>query len=599
MSSALKRQAHSNARGHRYRYLGTLGILAKFCLYGPAIGAQVDPATQVAVIPANPAAVIPARLTGVTTDTGAFAYGHQDFSRYPNPLACVAAIGWTSAVARANIQAVSILDTLQDLAADTIGLERVRAVARACGNRFTLANTPDRYLPALLQVAQSTQNDTLAVAVFMRIIQTVGHPARVRQAFSTLNLLMGGRELSGQFVFTPVPGQGGSTKLQELYTLDRPLMQALIHLIDQEGSMSDRVLLQEELREYWKVRHDMAAALRQSNQVLAAARQLPPHTLVNVNYPYSTAQPVWKVYHDLLRYAFYHWPDSLPAITQRAQRDLGVWQSYVVVLNTVQRGPIIDFPTLSPEATIDTLWPGHARWKESGRTVIPPLHADFWFGVAPHTVLTTAPSVQGHVTFIMDGTVAAHGRIGARQASMVRHMLAQYGTQGLAVIAMVGTEGWIDYGSALPGPELLAPAAEAEQIRSYYQEYEHLPVMVGVQVHHYRKLPLPDGRLAQADTLHLAPPNCDFDDGASYPGVGCAQLVDRDGTVLWHGNMLSDDLSSDLDDGVLFGIKSEFSDVLNKAFTETSSTGPTRAASAQGVAAQGASAASLPSAGHP
>ena len=266
-------------------------------------------------------AALPAALAGISTDTGAFAPGHQDFARYTTPLECADAAALASRVARSKVSVIKTLDTLQDATGDTIGLDQVRRVAQTCGARFTLENTPPIYFAALLTVAVAAQNEPAAQAIFTRMTGTLSSTARVQLAATILDDLLGGDTTAG-VGFNPA--HAVLPKLHELYTPQRSLATFLMGVIDQQGSLVDRVQLQDRLRKYWILRRDMPQVLRQSEQVLAAARQLPHNTLVYPNTPQSIYQPVWMLYHDLLRYAFYHWPDSLPAITRRAQQDLGV-----------------------------------------------------------------------------------------------------------------------------------------------------------------------------------------------------------------------------------------------------------------------------------
>ena len=160
----------------------------------------IAPSAASRVAPTGP--VISVALAGITTDTGSFALGHQEFSRYTTPLSCVAAATWASQAARMNAAVRTILDTLQDASADTIGLGEVRRVAQACGARFTLANTEAKYWPALFQLAWAAQNDSFAHAVFTRMVQTLPPPARLAQAIPTLDIVFGGA-LPGSGVVHP------------------------------------------------------------------------------------------------------------------------------------------------------------------------------------------------------------------------------------------------------------------------------------------------------------------------------------------------------------------------------------------------------------
>lgn len=518
-----------------------------------------------------PQGATPAQLASITTDTGAFTPGHRDFARYTTPLECVAAVAGESRAARSTVAVLTTLDTLQDASADTIGLDRVRRVARACGARFTLANTPPTDVPILLSLAVAAQNETAAQAIFTRLTGALPPAARVHAAAQLVDDLLGGDTTSaGGFI----PAGQVPLREHELYTPDRPLVTFLLDLIDQQGSPLDHVQLADRLRQYWILRGDTAAVRRQSERVLALARQLPPGTLVNPGSVQNQAQPVWRIYHDRLRDALYHTPDSvraldsLHAIARRAQQDLGAWQTYRWSTRGIpEERAVIDFRTLSVEATLDTLLPERARWRATARKRLPALQADVWFGPTHATLVHPVQPVPGQVTFIMVSDVSTG--MGPQQAPLVRRMLAEYGTRGLAVTVMTRTEGWIDYGDYLPALEPLTPAAEAEELRSYYQDYEGLPVTVGVQRHHVTKRPPPDGRLVQTDTVHPFPPYCDKDEQAWDAGFFCALLVGRDGTVLWQGNMLATDAEAD---GALLGRKSEFPDILARAISEPSVT---------------------------
>ena len=549
--------------------LGVLGLWIGSWIPHVMPAQSIAPGAASHVAPTGP--VLPVSLAGITTDTGAFAAGHQEFSRYTSPLWCVDAATSASQTARSNLTTVGILDTLQDVAADTFGLGEVRRVAQACGARFTFANTEAKYLPALFQVAWAAQNDSLAQTVFTRMMQTFLPPVRVLQAITTLDVVLdGGLPASSEVTRT---SGDGAPLLRTAPSLNDSMVQTILQVIDQQGSLVTRTRIYERLREYAMVRHDTVGIQRYTAQVLMSARQLPVGTLVDSVLWSNRFQPVWRTYHDLLRNAYYHAPDSVHAIAQRAQQDLGAWQSYRPVSGIFRKADVIDFRQLSVAATINTLWPGHTRWDDTARKVMPQLHADVWFGPAHTAIARTharmdslaVPPIRGQVTFIMTGWVNANTQSGARQATLVRRLLANYGAQGLVVTVMTKTHGWINYGDYGRALEPLSVAAEAEQIRSYYQDYQGLPVTVGIQVPHYTKRLPPDSRLVQVDSLHLAPPYCDVDDARD-----CAQLVGRDGTVLWNEEMLDSDAEGMADGGALLGTHNEFTDVLVKALAEPS-----------------------------
>jgi hypothetical protein len=154
-------------------------------------------------------------------------------------------------------------------------------------------------------------------------------------------------------------------------------------------------------------------------------------------------------------------------------------------------------------------------------------------------------------------------------------MLAQYGSHGLTVTVMSATKRWIDYGDYLPalaGP--FTPAEEAEIIRKYYQEYERLPVTVGIQVRRFTQRPAPDGRFDQVEPVVSIPGYCEG--GVLNEGdFGCAVLAGRDGTVLWVGSLVHPKLEGDL-----YGRrKGEFAEVLAKAIAQGAPDAPDTPAS--------------------
>jgi hypothetical protein len=74
------------------------------------------------------------------------------------------------------------------------------------------------------------------------------------------------------------------------------------------------------------------------------------------------------------------------------------------------------------------------------------------------------------------------------QYAMLQRLMKKYGSQGLDLIIVSKTMGFV------PGGPALEPKEEAEAIRAYFQDYYRLPATVAVQVTRVTARPEPDGR---------------------------------------------------------------------------------------------------------
>src|SRR5579863_8208592 len=79
-----------------------------------------------------------AQLATITTDTGAFAPGNRDFTRYDTPGLCLVAAVIVQAYSQRTLAAT--IQASNNYWTDTVGAGETATVARACGVRFTLAN---------------------------------------------------------------------------------------------------------------------------------------------------------------------------------------------------------------------------------------------------------------------------------------------------------------------------------------------------------------------------------------------------------------------------------------------------------------------------
>jgi hypothetical protein len=123
---------------------------------------------------ARGASPLPSALAAITTDTGDFAPGHRDFSRYATPTWCLLAVQQDQATRRNPLSTQTALDTL-DLVVGRPRLEdtlfaRVARVARACTAQFPVAKTGPNELSALYMVAVVARDDALTDAVLRQLL---------------------------------------------------------------------------------------------------------------------------------------------------------------------------------------------------------------------------------------------------------------------------------------------------------------------------------------------------------------------------------------------------------------------------------------------
>src|ERR1035437_7796607 len=83
-----------------------------------------------------------ARLATITTDTGAFAPGHRDFSRYDTPGLCLAAAKWTRHVLHRTLEAHDSLFLLRETPErDILGSGGTAAIAQTCATHLQGTDT--------------------------------------------------------------------------------------------------------------------------------------------------------------------------------------------------------------------------------------------------------------------------------------------------------------------------------------------------------------------------------------------------------------------------------------------------------------------------
>ena len=466
-----------------------------------------------------------ATLATITTDTGAFAPGHRDFSRYNTPGLCRAAARETRAGFQFGVDQEVRLDTLYidhsntipfTGRKDTVGAGATTPVARACGARFTLVGATTRVLNDLFDLALHEQNDSLAQAVLTKLAAQAA-TAKERDGFwrdgfqTMLNL---GRRAAAEALMARFDAQGPAAR-------------------------ADRVWFHARMQELYKAEGDTARLRTEIAQVIALGRK---DSGSSGNYG-----AVLQGYRDLMALAVAEALDSIPTVAHRAQRDLspftaedqhgfsgndtGEWSRYSMDSLLTR---------LAPEWYTLQLLRGHR--------VAPRLQADSWFpapGEDGHDTIRPVPSkvnvlCLGWIPMSFYEDVMEHGGPSGRVVSDVyaRRWLQRYQAAGVVFTVVHQARGHLGYeANTFDGDTydfVTTPADEARIWRWYTQEFHQQPVAVAVQVRHEDWLPEPDGRrwsesaiqFEQYMSLHSDLGRVSTEDGA------CA-VIGRDGMILY------------------------------------------------------------------
>ena len=411
-------------------------------------------------------------LATITTDTGAFASGWRDFSRYTNPVLCVNAARRMQMLQQRALIVQRVDDPLHARPGqDTVGQARVIAVARTCGARFTLANIEGRLRPVLFELAMLEQNDSLARTIVA---------AQIAQAPTPEARTAVWRHALKRYLAAEPPRVAAANAM--VAQLDTQLV----------GDTLARVALHEELLAYDREGEDTAGVRREAERLVALiSAQLVVH-----EREYDLLK---NVYLTLLSLALFEHPDSLPALVQQERQTLTRFMTLALHLEYVHSwGHKKDDMTVQQvlKSELNGLEPGWltgSKWDS-----IPPVHlqADYWFPPPGHTASNTAHPVLGLANLVCIGGFPEVGeqtsdRDGGRFAMAVRRWLAQYGPRG-ATVTMLAIAA--DSDGSLDGDFYPTVAQAAQFWRWYYQDYEQLPVTVGVQARPQSWLPAPDGR---------------------------------------------------------------------------------------------------------
>ena len=456
-----------------------------------------------------------AQLATITTDTGAFAVGHRDFRRYDTPGYCLAA---AFAARRSLERSVASQLLAWRKATDTAGLGATAVIARTCGSRFTLGNTPTPELRDLFELALYAQNDTLAAAVLARLVAA----GRMTWENGMHWYLDFGRLAAADALLAQADAKGPSARSLQLL-----LHEAIAHAY------------------YRFIPADSSRARQEDERIL----DLVHHITARGEAEFG---PTWNAYTDLMEFATLGDTTQMATVAWRAKRDLDTFKGRISSDPWTERELRQEVDPIIQTQSLDTLlkyltpsWYREIRY--GGRPLAPRMQADAWFPAPGHAAADTVAPVAGKVNLICGGgepsdepeDVFQHGVLTAwAQAAHIRDWLARYGSAGLVVTVVRAADGspWIDYGvqRTVSWPMLQAPAEEAAFWHWYDQIYHALPVTEAVvDVPTTTWLPPPDERrmtIAEHRSngyLDLVAQVTEHRDVA-----GECVLVDRDGTVL-------------------------------------------------------------------
>ena len=430
------------------------------------------------------------QVATITTDTGAFAPGWRDFSRYTDVGQCLVAAkdqyerGQRSLAARQR-------GDVADIYMDTVGVGATVPIARACMARFTMATTPQRDWDRLFELALYARDSKLALAVLNAQLAR----ARPRAAMPHVRAVPDsvGRYTEAMEAFY---SHGWPQAAESLASdIDTRLPDYLDLRVRVAHEALERALQNSE---------DTATLHAASDRVLRLTHA--PQSYLPMQY-YFAELNAWAARY-LLPAVWLH-ADSMLAVAAQEKESISRLRFTDTLVLGIPAYPgsanpnhWMDFPNF-PLTTVLTAEGGPPEWLtwrlRGGGGVAPRLTAAYWFPPPGRPASDTVWPVPGKVNLLCTG-----GKFGDvddgftqhRLAVLARSVLKQYGTDQLAV-ALVFPAGGYDYvgeGWDTHDQWFGTRAEEAAALRWYVQTYEGLPVTVAVQARNDQWLPPPDSR---------------------------------------------------------------------------------------------------------
>jgi len=453
---------------------------------------------------------------GITTDTGEYAPGYHDFSRYTTIPMCMIAVQSELLYQRRTAALRVAVDSLQRTAPwdDTLP-QAVRRVARGCGTPFLAqAATATTNLSPLYSLALLMGEDSLAARILARRVGLMS--SDVQRQVVELNAI--------DTLLAAEPSRVAAAT-------------ALLARLDRAGpaALQTRILAHQRFLAFGTQTFDRARMRTEAEALLALLPEPDPQRSASQNG--AVIQQRQAAYAALGRVDWFDAPDSLPVLVARIRQDL-------------QRPGWTAFTALRT-APVDTLlaW-AHVPSVPGQGPLTPRLTATYWFPPPGTPASDTLQPAPGTVSlFVRPLTVCANpalwdiAEVGdVSDCDLLVATLArwqqQYGARGLRLTIVT----W-DVGSARYSGRL-APAMEAQSMARYWQDDMHVPVLVAVQTVPMAHHPPPYPTIYPTESL---PWVMTEEGGNWYPNNDLIRIVvtGRDGRLLYAGSDKPDDWKPD------------------------------------------------------
>jgi hypothetical protein len=406
-------------------------------------------------------------LSTITTDTGDFAPGNREFSRFSSPAMCLGAVD----VARATLRR-SVASQVNHVLRDTVfGGETLPAgavaVARTCLRRFAVATISARDLPDMFTLALQAGQDSIAHAGVTRQLALAsdgaGRIAILQQSITGYLQAEPSRVAAAEAAVARIDAVGPSIQVARLTAHGLLLTFATSSF-------------------------NVAVMRREADQIITLAHDGSGATLA------QEYQPLVDAYAALASIAYVEAPDSVMAVLTRAKHDLA----------RIPPGPSgTNFQTVPVSELRNWLLPFNAD-QYAGQP-LPPMTAAYWRPRPP----TSWPPGNGRVSLVVYGGWIMNRCVRSDEGLLRGALYMGYGCQAL----YSWLPQWVHtYGDRLAitlvaearGRAIrslsLSPAQEADSLQWFYRDYLKLPLTVGMIVGSVRNLAAVDGRWRWRDT---------------------------------------------------------------------------------------------------
>jgi hypothetical protein len=465
----------------------------------------------------------PAPVAGdVVADTGDFASGNRDFSRYASPVMCVQAAQLTAHRLASTIRAQAANEVLRYMPFRDSIPAGVIAIARACGARFTagdpqftgpygLSNLRSWFVLSLLAM-----HDALADTIQRRILDsaTTGDE-RNRSSLWVLDQYLQARPVrldAGKALAAKIDASGRPNLLTSVLGHNR-----LLNLAD---TAFDRAMIRDEA--------DHVIALGAG---LTAQEQCFTGGITAVIHAFTSELTVSAVDRS----------DALAGIIRRLQthfRIPAVQECVELRKNTMF--PLPDYSKMSEAEIVQNILAENVglvsvlpeQVKKRGLITGPK-----WFPASGHDGTVPAPGKATMIVFLPTD-MRWREREYEPENTTLRRWIAHYGPAGLAVAVLAAPHGNALWG----GPE------SSEQLGKsfdwYYHDYLRLPVTFGLDTaSRLPSTPEPDGRVHYDTSALEGAWRISFSQTKNqspnywYRNDGMIMFVDKTGTVIYQSEV--------------------------------------------------------------